>query len=484
MKSEKAKESSVLRLCDFQKSYILQNPNILIVEKSRQIGFTWTSGYKVIRRIMSSRIAQDHYWLSRDESLAKSFMLDVMLWIHTCNIVAKTEIVNLRDVQTTKVTFPNGCALYCLSSSYDAVIGRRGHFYLDEFAIHKDQRKLWDYCLPGTRLGFSLTVISTHRSKGTFFNELVTDARAGKIPGAVLMTVDIDTAIADGYMYIVNLRKMMADQEPLTADQFIEECKGSASSEEMYRQEYCCEPADSDSTTAVREEWMERCQVRKSEIARVAPEKNKHYYMGIDIGRHRDLTVITVMELIEEEGKPVFVMRFMKILENMEYVKQTQEFSKCIRDWKPRRCHVDATNAGGPIGEDLAKRFPSVEDIKITRVSRPKIIGNAARFLEVGGCKIFDTQDIHSDFLSIERYYNKNGDLDYYIPSRNAEVKGHGDRFMSFALALYAAVTSQKRIGRLLQNSADARRPTADENKAALGSMGSVLKAGRRRFRI
>lgn len=121
----------LFKFLPYQMEYILSNPKILVVEKPRQVGITYTSGYKVIRKILSTPTKEKHYWLSRDEFTAKQFISNVLDWLHVLNVVAEYEVVNLKDVKTTKVTFENGSELFILSSSVDAVVGKSGHFYLD-----------------------------------------------------------------------------------------------------------------------------------------------------------------------------------------------------------------------------------------------------------------------------------------------------------------------------------------------------------------
>ena len=152
-----------------QIEYIVDNSPICVVEKSRQVGFTWASGYKVCRRIFSSEIPQDHFWISKDEFTAKLFLQDVLVWLQVYNSVSnhgkkyKQDIIDFNGVQAMRIKFDCGSNLFVLSSSVDAVVGKRGHFYIDEAAIHKDFEALYNIALPCTTWGFTLTVFSTHR---------------------------------------------------------------------------------------------------------------------------------------------------------------------------------------------------------------------------------------------------------------------------------------------------------------------------------
>ena len=74
-------DSAMFGLLDCQLRYIWDNSTILGVEKGRQLGFTWISAVKILRRIDAAPNKQDHYWISRDEFTAKLFLQDVLQWI-------------------------------------------------------------------------------------------------------------------------------------------------------------------------------------------------------------------------------------------------------------------------------------------------------------------------------------------------------------------------------------------------------------------
>ena len=60
----------------YQKKWILDNSRIKIMEKSRQIGMSWTTAYKLVRAHVSARRPRDSWVSSRDELQAKLFIED------------------------------------------------------------------------------------------------------------------------------------------------------------------------------------------------------------------------------------------------------------------------------------------------------------------------------------------------------------------------------------------------------------------------
>src|SRR5881394_1654362 len=81
------------------------------------------------------------------------------------------------DISSTCLQFASGRRIYCLSSSPNALAGKRGHVKLDEFALHQDQRMLYQIAKPVTTWGGQVSVISTHRGAQTVFNELIQEIR-------------------------------------------------------------------------------------------------------------------------------------------------------------------------------------------------------------------------------------------------------------------------------------------------------------------
>ena len=432
----------LVKLLDFQKKYILDDSTLLVVEKGRQQGLTWVSPYKIIRRIFQTPVRQDHYWISRDEFTAKQFIMDCLDWIRVFNIVAEVDQVPIEKVLATRIKFPNGANIYVLSSSVNAVVGKRGHFYLDEFAVHEDQEALYDIALPCISWGFTMTIISTHRSKIKFFYKLIQKIRNGELKDAKVMTITLEDALKDGLNEQMNVRRILAGKKPLTRDEFRERCRLNASSEEIFMQEYMCIPADAESSEAIKEEELIICMKSKGEIFIHSGARNGQFYIGVDIGRHRDLTSIWVLEDCGTPKEARLITRYYETISQTEFTQQEDRIAKLLKEWKPRACYIDGTNTGAMIAENLSKKFYFCESVLLTAKTRPKFIGDGINLIKNKIVEIPDEKEVFSDFTSVERYINKYGQVDYFIPSRGRDG-GHGDRFMSYNLAVQAFLSKK-----------------------------------------
>ena len=454
-------------LLPYQMKYVLDETPILGIEKGRQLGMTWASGYKILRRIFSARRVENHYWISRDEFTAKLFLQDVLYWLNQMNRFKnhkkefKQDIIDLRGVQAMRITFNCGSCIHVMSSSVDAIAGKRGHVYIDEAALHKDFQQLFDIARPATRWGYSLTFFSTHRSKQNYFYKLIEKIKKGEVPYAKAMSITLMEALNDDYLHRINDKsRLLGGKVYESNEEFFENEKAQASSEEMFLQENMCIPADADATQAVKEDDLSRIMFPQNEIFG-RPQLGKKYFAGIDIGRNRDLTVVWICEDISDGRQPMLVARHMEIMSKVDFSTQERKIAETLNKWKPRHCMIDGTNVGAMIAENLEKRFSFCEAIKITAMTRPRWISDLVAFIrrDPVSLKIPNSNEVWADFLSVERYINKFGKEDFFIPAHRG-TDSHGDRFMSMVLCLQAFMSKRSLARYTLQGDAVAKEPT------------------------
>jgi phage FluMu gp28-like protein len=456
---EDIEEKALFTLLPYQMKYILDESPILGIEKGRQLGLTWASGYKIPRRIFNARRVENHYWISRDEFTAKLFLQDVLYWINQMNRFRnhkkefKQDIIDLKGVQAMRITFDCGSCIHVMSSSVDAIAGKRGHVYIDEASLHKDFRQLFDIAKPATRWGYTLTFFSTHRSKQNYFFKLIEKIKKGEVPSAKVMSITLVNALNEGYLHRINDKsRMLGGRVYASNTEFFEEEKAQASSEEMFLQENMCIPADADATQAVKEDDLARVMFPQQELFG-RPQSGKRYFAGIDIGRNRDLTVLWICEDISTGSQPMLVARHMEIMSKVDFSTQEKNLAKLLQEWKPRHCMIDGTNVGAMIAENLEKRFSFCEAVKITAVTRPRFISDLVAFIrrEPVSLKIPNSNEVWADFLSVERFINKFGKEDFFIPAHRG-TDSHGDRFMAMTLCLQSFLSKRSLARYTLSN--------------------------------
>jgi phage FluMu gp28-like protein len=133
------------------------------MEKSRQIGITMPTAYRLVCPHASEKLTFDSWVSSRDELQAKLFINDCRNFANIFQSSAKLHGMEIFDQKTYSfsITFSNGSSINSLSSSPDAQAGKRGTRILDEFALHQDPKQLFIIALPGMTWGGQLEIVST-----------------------------------------------------------------------------------------------------------------------------------------------------------------------------------------------------------------------------------------------------------------------------------------------------------------------------------
>src|SRR5208337_4918314 len=231
------------------------------------------------------------------------------------------------DEKIMEVYFPhNRSRIIGLPANPDTARGYSGHIVLDEFAFHGDAYKIYAACFPIITRGYSIEVISTPNGTAGKFYEIAKQAglvgsgdrvigRSGeqenrspdhRITGSPDSLwsghrVDIYDAVAEGLPANINLLRSGCDDE------------------ETWLQEYGCQflsdaqnyiPVELISTCVHEEattEWPEKLSVVSGPLsvargpASVATDygprtTDRDLYLGVDIGRKRDLTIAWLFE--------------------------------------------------------------------------------------------------------------------------------------------------------------------------------------------
>jgi len=171
MGNAKIKPQEDTLLLPYQRDWVLDNSRLKLMEKSRQIGISWASAYDLVRRKSVANARLDAWVSNRDEIQARLFLDDCKSFAGIINTAVQDLGVEVVDESKTYIIrFTNGCCINSMTSNPDAQAGKRGDRLLDEFALHKDPRKLYAIAYPGITWGGSMAMVSTHRGSHNFFN--------------------------------------------------------------------------------------------------------------------------------------------------------------------------------------------------------------------------------------------------------------------------------------------------------------------------
>ena len=418
----------------FQSGWIKDDSRLKLMEKSRQIGLSWSTAYACDERTATQGARFDQWVSSRDDLQARLFIEDCKMFAGIMNMAAKDLGQVVLDekarISAYVIEFASGRRIHSMSSNPDAQAGKRGSRVLDEFALHPDPRKLWSIAYPGITWGGNMEVISTHRGSHNFFNQLIREVRENGNPKKIsLHRVTLQDALDQGFLF--KLQQMLpADDERQAMDEaaYFDFIRSGCADEESFQQEYMCNPADDDVA------FLEYDLIAGAEYATGMDWQQReqgHLFVGIDIGRKHDLTVIWVLEKLGD----TYYTRHVETLRGMR--KSDQE--KIIWPWieRSRRTCIDATGLGIGWTDDAQDRFGTlrVEGVNFSAATKEVLAYPVRGHMEDRRLRIPYDPAIRADLRAVTKQVTSAGNV-RFTAERNAD--GHADRFWALALALHA----------------------------------------------
>ena len=241
-----------------QVSWILDDSQMRLAEKSVRIGWTWGDAFKNTRkRLQESK--RDYLFASKDQLSATEYVKTchtfAEIYNFTRSIVAKGEDtmkVEAKDeagkefteeVKFNYIKFDNGSRIIAFSANPYAMAVFGGDVGLDEFAKHKQAQLLWETAQGRVTWGFDLGVWSAHDGTDTLFYQFSREAAAGK-GGWNHYKVTMEDAVEMGLVEKINESR----GTNFSREQFLTDCKNRARLPEVYEQAYNCNPQGSAST--------------------------------------------------------------------------------------------------------------------------------------------------------------------------------------------------------------------------------------------
>lgn len=419
----------------FQSRWITDNSRLKLMEKSRQIGISWSTAYAADERTAMAGARHDQWVSSRDDLQAKLFIEDCKMWAKIMNLAANDmgEVVvdEKNKISAYVLEFASGRRIHSMSSNPDAQAGKRGGRILDEFALNKDNRQLWAIAYPGITWGGSMELVSTHRGSHNFFNQLVREIKENGNPKNIsLHTVTLQNALDQGFLY--KLQQMLpADDERQAMDEaaYFDYVRSGCADEESFQQEYMCNPADDD--VAFLEYDLIASSEYPSNANWTAPEGGR-LFAGIDIGRKKDLTVLWIVEQLGD----VLYTRHIERMQNMR--KSDQE--AIMWPWLQRcdRICIDATGLGIGWADDAQDYFGlhRVEAVTFTPKVKEALAYPIRGAMEDRKLRIPHDPKIRADLRQVTKQVTAAGNIRF---AAERTVDGHADHFWALGLAIHAA---------------------------------------------
>lgn len=433
---------------------ILLNPQIKWVldpatkkgaEKSRQVGWTWSEAYAISRELSQEGARYDQWVSSRDAIMARLFLDDCRNFAAVLENAAKDlgeHVIDPEGNTAHVLQYSTGRRCHSMSSNPDAQAGKRGGRTLDEVGLHPDFRKLWGIAFPGITWGGTIRFFSTHRGTAHYFNQLVLEIRhKGNPKGISLHRCTLQDALDAGLLYKLQ-RKLPLNDERQHMDEaaYFDWVRAGCADEETFLQEYMCVPSD-DASAFLSYELIDGIKYPAGEpwaktVAELRATTNP-LYLGVDIGRVKDLTSIWLNEKV---GGVHFTRRRVD-LQNTPFEEQERIVYELLALPALRRACIDNTGIGRQFVERAQKRFGTykVEAVTFTGPVKEELAYPARAAAEDRSARIPDDPAVTAAFRAIRKETTTAGNI-RFVAERTAS--GHADQFWAWALALHAGSTA------------------------------------------
>ena len=413
----------------YQQRWLDDKAKIKIWEKSRRIGATYVQSYEDVRDCIN-RSVPAVWFSSADESAAKEYIDYCEKWVKLFHATAKRlgEVIidNEKDIKALVIEFSNGTKIHALSSNPKSFRSKGGKVVLDEFAFHNNPDELWKAARPCITWGFPLRILSTHNGQNCLYYKFIDQVIKGKLNWSHHKT-PIQLAVSEGLVDKIYQRKTtLQEQEDWMANE-----KDNCFDEYTWLQEYCCIAVD-EASAFLPYDLIATCEL--NDILRPLEDIKHDFYVGVDIGRRKDLTVIWVLEKIEN----IKYTRLVIELAKMPFHKQEEILHEILSHKLFRRDCQDDTGIGMQMAENAQVKFGKfrVEGVTFTNKVKEDLAYRLRTEFENKTVFIPNRHEIREDLHSVRKITTASNNIRF---DADRSDNGHADRFWALALALHAA---------------------------------------------
>jgi len=407
-------------LLPYQRAWVDDRSRFKIAMWARQTGKSFASTLEPVLETVEER--RTWVYLSVGERQAKELAEKAKLHLDAVQTAADALEDYFLASDGTRYTqleyrLPNGSRHIFLPANPDTARGYTASVVLDEFAFHKDSRAIWTALFPSiTRhKHLKVRVMSTPNgaSPTNMFYRLWTgqaSLKAGQVWSK--HRVDIHDAVRMG---------LAVDPGELRA---------GLADELAWAQEYELQFLD-ETTAFLPYDLIESCEHPQATIDAALEEIDRgqgDLYLGMDIGRRRDLSVIWLLQVV---GDVAWTRKVIE-LEKTPFRVQREVLYGLLPH--VRRACIDETGIGMQLAEEARTRFAHVEPVTFTNAVKADLATTLRRRFEDKALRIPIDQRIREDLHSVKRVVTSAGNIRFDADADD----GHADRFWGLALAEHA----------------------------------------------
>jgi phage FluMu gp28-like protein len=245
----------------------------------------------------------------------------------------------------------------------------------------------------------------------------------------------LQDALDQGFLFKLQ-EKLPADdpRQEMDEAEYFDFIRGGCPDEESFLQEYMCVPGD-DNAAFLSYDLIASCEYPPGEAWETPlAQARGRLFVGVDVGRDHDLTVIWVVERLAD----VDYTRKVVCLKNTPFEAQERELCAILDLTQVRRCCIDCTGLGRQFTERAQKRYGAyrVEAVNFTGPVKEDLAYPVKSSFEDRTVRIPSSDVIRADLRAIKKETTAAGNIRF---TADRGKNGHADRFWALALAKHAA---------------------------------------------
>ena len=416
-----SQDRPIIDLYSYQQRWVMDQSRFKIGLWSRQTGKSFSTSLEAVLECFE-KPHSTWVFLSAGERQSKELMLKAKMHVQAMNR-AISSIENLEYIgekgttyKQLEIHFPNGSRIIALPANPDTARGHSANVVLDEFAFHQDSRRIWSALFPTITRGFKIRIISTPQGKKNKFYEMWSGN-----PKYSKHFTDIYSAVEEGLIIYGD------DAEPVGPEYLRE----ALDDEEAWQQEYECQFLDE--ATA----WITYELISEAEDATLGMENESKVggpiFVGIDIGRKKDLTVYWAVEKVGD----VFWTYRIHEMRGETFNDQFNAILSLVAKDRPRRICIDSTGMGTQMAEDLQFVLGKhvVEPVDFRLNTKEDMAVTAKRVFEDRRIRIPVDRRLRESIHSVKKVVTAAGNTRF---DADRTKDGHADHFWALALGLTA----------------------------------------------
>ena len=139
------------------------------------------------------------------------------------------------------------------------------------------------------------------------------------------------------------------------------------------------------------------------------PKNDEMYYMGLDLAKHTDFTVISILN---SKKQLVYFERF----NQLDWGFQKNKIESIANNYNGAEIVMDSTGIGDPIYDDLKERGLNVVGLKFTNESKKRLIEGLSIAIQEKNISFPDISELISELDMFEYQITPSGNITYAAP--------------------------------------------------------------------